>query len=131
MTKIMLPSLYHVLLALLPHVTASALRHNIPRPAAVRGQEQPLITPSPATWDPTKTYKSRRNLLDDIQSDVGGILSELGNVPSYVASGVPNFFQDFPTGDKIKSSLGIDDDQIKALPTQVINIPYVIMLSPL
>lgn len=126
----MLPSLYHVLLALLPHVTASALHHNIPRPAAVRGQEQPLITPSPATWDPTKTYKSRRNLLDDLQSDVGGILSELGNVPSYVASGIPNFFQDFPTGDKVKSSLGIDDDQIKALPTQVINIPYVIMLLP-
>lgn len=37
--------------------------------------------------------------------------------------GVPNFFQDFPTGDKVKSSLGIDDQQLAAYPTNVLNIP--------
>lgn len=132
----MLPSSYSILLALpalLSYASASAFRRDFPRPAAVLAQEQPLITPSPATWDPTKTFKSRRDVLSDlrsaVQSDLGGILSELGNVPSYVASGVPNFFQDFPTGDKVKSSLGLDDDQVAALPTQVLNIPCVVKPS--
>lgn len=125
----MSPRFYSVLFALLPYVTASAFPRHLPRPAAVRAQEEPLITPSPVTWDPTKTFKSRRNILSDIQSDVGGILSDLGNIPSYVASGVPNFFQDFPTGDKVKSSLGINDDQVAALPTQVLNIPCVVISS--
>ena len=132
----MLSSSYAILLALpvlLPYATASAFHRDFPRPAAVLAQEQPLITPSPATWDPTKTFKSRRDVLSDlrsaVQSDLGGILSELGNVPSYVASGVPNFFQDFPTGDKIKSSLGLDDGQVAALPTQVLNIPCIVKSS--
>lgn len=123
----MLPKPFIFFLALFPYVAASRIDRDLPRPAAVRAQEEPLITPSPAIWDPTKTYKSRRDILSDFQSDVGGILSDLGNIPSYVASGVPNFFQDFPTGDKVKSSLGIDDDQVAALPTQVLNIPYVLI----
>ena len=36
---------------------------------------------------------------------------------------MPNFFQDFPTGDKVQSELGIDDQQLAALPTQVLNVP--------
>jgi hypothetical protein len=36
---------------------------------------------------------------------------------------VPNFFQDFPSGDKVASSLGLDSSQLAALPTQVLNIP--------
>lgn len=111
-----------VLLALLPFVTASAI-HRATQGNAVQAQQQPLITPSPSSWDPTKTEKVRRGVFSDIGNEIGGILSELGNIPSYVASGVPNFFQDFPTGDKVKSSLGIADDQIAALPTQVLNIP--------
>lgn len=114
---------YAVLIALLPFVTASAIHPAIPG-NAVQGPEHPLITPSPSSWDPTKTEKFRRGILSDIGDDIGGVLSELGsNIPSYVASGVPNFFQDFPTGDKVKSSLGINDDQVAALPTQVLNIP--------
>lgn len=114
---------YSLLTALLPVVSASAIHRAIPA-NAVQGQEQPLITPSPSLWDPTKTDKVRRGIISDIGNDIGGVLSELGsNIPSYVASGVPNFFQDFPTGDKVKSSLGINDDQIEALPTQVLNIP--------
>ena len=92
--------------------------------AAVAKPEAPIITPSPATWDPTKTEKLRRGIVSDLAGDVGSILSQLGsNIPSYVASGVPNFFQDFPTGDKVKSSLGLADSQIAALPTQVLNVP--------
>lgn len=119
----MILSLLTISLALVPLAVASAVRRDLPRPAAVIEQEIPLITPSPATWNPTKTYKSRRGIFSDIKQDVGGVLSDLGNIPSYVASGIPNFFQDFPTGDKVKSSLGIDDDQIAALPTQVLNVP--------
>ena len=60
----------------------------------------------------------------DVAGDVSSILGSLGSdIPQYVASGVPNFFQDFPTGDKVESSLGIDDAQVSALPTQVLNIP--------
>lgn len=119
---ISLTTLPTVLLLLLPLVSTTAVRRNIPRPRQV-GQEQPLITPSPASWDPTKTYK-KRGLISDLAGDVNSILSGLGSdIPSYVASGVPNFFQDFPTGGDVQSSLGLDDSQVKALPTQVLNIP--------
>lgn len=107
-------------------VTASAVARESARPA-VAGQQHPLITPSPASWDPTKTYKRRRDIFDDLKNkakeQVGEVLSELGNVPSYVASGIPNFFQDLPGADKVQSSLGLDDDQVAALPTQVLNVP--------
>lgn len=121
-----LTTLPTVLLTLLPLVTATAVRRSIPRPGQV-GQERPLITPSPASWDPTKTYKKRgviSDLAGDVNSDVNSILSGLGSdIPSYVASGVPNFFQGFPTGADVQSSLGLNDSQVKALPTQVLNIP--------
>jgi len=86
----------------------------------------PLITPSAVEYNPTKTWKRRRDILSDVQGDVNSVLSGLGSdIPSYVASGVDPFFQNLPTGDSVKSSLGIDDAQISALPTQVLNIdPY-------
>lgn len=105
---------------LFPIISASPA---LPNPAAVE-QERPLITPSPVLWDATKTYKGRRDILSDLKGDINSILSDLGSgIPSYVASGVPNFFQDFPTGDKVQSSLGLDSNQVAALPTQVLNIP--------
>ena len=119
---VVLTALPTVLLALLPLVSATAVRRSIPKPGQI-GQERPLITPSPASWDPTKTYK-KRGLISDLAGDVNSILSGLGSdIPSYVASGVPNFFQNFPTGADVQSSLGLDDAQVKALPTQVLNIP--------
>ncbi len=121
-----LTSLPTVLLALLPLASSSVVHRSLPRPAGVV-QRQPIITPSPAQWSPTKTYKKRGVISDavgDVTGDVKSILAGLGSdIPTYVASGVPNFFQDFPTGDKVQSSLGLDDDQVKALPTQVLNIP--------
>ncbi|KAF2173435.1 hypothetical protein M409DRAFT_15721 [Zasmidium cellare ATCC 36951] len=106
---------------LLPASLLAALVTAAPNP--VLEARDPLITPSPARRDATKTYKNRRDLLDGIQSDVDGILSSLGNVPSYVASGVPDYFQNLPTGDSVVSSLGLSDEQLAAVPTQALNIP--------
>jgi hypothetical protein len=36
---------------------------------------------------------------------------------------VPDFFQDFPSGDQVVSSLGLNSSQLAVLPTQVLNIP--------
>lgn len=88
-----------------------------------------MITPS-VEYSPTKTWKGKRGVVSDITSDIAGdintVLSELGsNLPSYVASGVDPFFENLPTGDAVKSSLGLDDAQVSALPTQVLNVdPY-------
>jgi hypothetical protein len=94
-----------------------------PNPVAPR---DPLITPSLVEYNPSRTVKFPRNIISDAKGQFDSVLSGLGSgIPSYVASGVPNFFQDFPTGDKVQSSLGIDDEQVAALPTQVLNIdPY-------
>ena len=114
------------LLLCLPWAIVSALPQISARPA-VAGDQQPLITPSPVLRNPTRTHQVRRGILDDLKNkadeEIGEVLSDLGNVPGYVASGVPNFFQDLPGVDQVQSSLGIDDDQLAALPTQVLNIP--------
>lgn len=118
----LLSTLPPVLLATIPLTLANVVRRSPSQPVEIA--EQPLITPSPAQWHATRTFK-KRDVLSDIGGDINSILSGLGsNIPSYVASGVPNFFQDFPTADKVQSSLGIDDSQVSALPTQVLNIPY-------
>ncbi|KAI9799425.1 MAG: hypothetical protein M1825_004525 [Sarcosagium campestre] len=94
-------------------------------PAAVAAAASvPSATPSHVEWAPTRT---KRGLGDDLKaagSDVSSVLGSLGsNIPSFVASGVPNFFQDFPGVNAVKSSLGIADEQLRAVPTQVLNIP--------
>lgn len=93
---------------------------------AVVAAQDPLITASPVQYNPSRTFKHRRDIFSSLDSDLNSIFSDLGSdIPSYVASGVPNFFQDFPTGDGVKSSLGLSDAQVSALPTQVLNIdPY-------
>jgi hypothetical protein len=106
-------------------VVASPAPSPRPQPNAVAPRE-PVITPSQVEYHPSRTWKSRRDILSDIDGDINSVLSGLGSgIPSYVASGIPNFFQDFPTGDNVKSSLGLDDSQLAALPTQVLNVdPY-------
>jgi hypothetical protein len=115
-------------LFLLLGVIASAIPHENPK-AALANEYQRRITPSPALWDSIKTEKGRRGFLDDLKSTasegIGDVLSGLGGIPSYLKSGIPDFFQGFPAADRVQSILGIDDDQIAALPTQVINIPSV------
>ena len=103
-----------VLLALLPHVLAA------PAPAAVAGAPHPMITPKATLVDRTPTPVVERGITDF----VGSILSDLGSaIPSYVASGVPNFFQDFPTGDAVLSKAGISSSDLAATPTMVLNLP--------
>ena len=88
--------------------------------------ENPIITPSPSLSEPSRTWEVKRDLLPDIAGDVSSVLGGLGSsVPGYVASGVPDFFQNFPTGSSVQSSLGLDDAQVAALPSQVLNIPSV------
>ncbi|KAI9738790.1 MAG: hypothetical protein M1834_008297 [Cirrosporium novae-zelandiae] len=83
----------------------------------------PLITPAPVNWSPSKTLE-RRGIYSDLTADLGSIFSSLGSaIPSYVASGVPNYFQDLPSGTAVQSSLGINDDDLKASPTAVLNMP--------
>ncbi|KAJ7623267.1 hypothetical protein FB45DRAFT_100241 [Roridomyces roridus] len=74
----------------------------------------------PATPQRTVFRPARRDIGDDINSILNGLGSA---IPSYVASGVPNFFQNFPTGTAVQSSLGIGDDALAAAPTQVLNLP--------
>ncbi|KZF20064.1 hypothetical protein L228DRAFT_254208 [Xylona heveae TC161] len=83
----------------------------------------PAVTPSPTDNNPTQTYQ-RRGIISNVESDINSVLSSLGsNIPSYVADGVANFFQDFPSGSAVQSSLGLNDQQVAALPTNVLNLP--------
>lgn len=86
--------------------------------AAPADPPHPLITPAP-----TRVRRSP-DLTDDIGSYVHSVLGGLGSdISSFVASGVPNFFQDFPTGTQVLSTLGINDGDLAAQPTQVLNLP--------
>ncbi|KAJ6151596.1 hypothetical protein N7470_007193 [Penicillium chermesinum] len=84
----------------------------IPAPTAFSNtadQIAPAITPSPVQNDPSRVLG--RNILSDVQSDVDSVLSGLGS--------------GFPTGDAVVSSLGLNHEQLDALPTNVLNIdPY-------
>lgn len=100
-------------LALLP----AALAAPAPAPAP------PMVTARATLTDRTPTRVQQRDILDDITGAVDYVGSVLGNLPSYVASGVPEFFQDLPTGAAVQSSLGLSDDDLDAAPTQVLNIP--------
>ncbi|KAI1471163.1 uncharacterized protein F4812DRAFT_168457 [Daldinia caldariorum] len=78
----------------------------------------PMITPAP---DLSNRAIDRRL---DVGSYVNSLIDSLGSdVSSYVASGVPQFFQDFPSGEAVASSLGIHNSDLDAKPTQVLNIP--------
>ncbi|KAJ7449656.1 hypothetical protein FB451DRAFT_1147098 [Mycena latifolia] len=96
-----------------------------PVPGATPTAPVPHVPPPPQrTVFVSKPRFTRRNVLTDLDGDVNSILSGLGSaIPSYVASGVPNFFQDFPTGTAVQSSLGLSDADVAALPTQVLNLP--------
>ncbi|KAJ7180607.1 hypothetical protein C8R46DRAFT_1210941 [Mycena filopes] len=109
------------LVAVLSGVAASPT----PIPGATPTSPMPTHAPSrPTAFSSTPRAIARRNFLTDLDGDIDSILSGLGSaIPSYVASGVPNFFQDFPTGTAVQSSLGLSDDDMAAIPTQVLNLP--------
>jgi len=104
-----------ILLALLPGVLAMPA----PSPVVV-AVPHPMITPRANIAD---QYRQRRDVLSSIKGAESYVASVLGSFPSYVASGVPNFFQGFPTGDAVLSSLNISSTDLAATPTQVLNVP--------
>ncbi|KAI0512904.1 hypothetical protein F5B22DRAFT_648255 [Xylaria bambusicola] len=89
--------------------------------AQVIGAAHPLITPAPSLEDRDQAL-ARRDF--DPASYLDSVFSGLGSdVSSFIASGVPQFFQNLPVGDRVEEELGIDDDDLKATPTQVLNVP--------
>lgn len=109
-----LPNL--ILLALLHRVVLGAPAAR-PDPVAAA---HPMITARASLEDRTV---EERNIISSIEGLGSYLTSVLGTYPSYIASGVPNFFQDFPTGSAVESSLGIGSSDLAASPTQVLNIP--------
>lgn len=94
-------------------VSLWAIAHSVSAVPAPEPVPHPMITPAPVL---------PRDI--DPGAYIASVISHIGSgVSSYVASGVPQFFQDFPTGDSVESSLGINDDQLAAKPTQVLNLP--------
>jgi hypothetical protein len=106
-------------LALLP----AALAAPAPAPAPIVAVPHPMITARASLTDRTPTRVQERDLISSIEGFGSYLGSVLGSFPSYVASGVPNFFQDFPTGTAVEKSLGISSTDLAATPTQVLNIP--------
>ncbi|ORX91065.1 hypothetical protein BCR34DRAFT_609055 [Clohesyomyces aquaticus] len=104
----------------------------IPDPTALPAKVEvraPVVTPAAIRFDGRHSYAyDKRNIISDIASGADNVLHSLGSVlgtdlPSYVISGIPNYFQNFPTGDQVRSSLGIKDGDLDAAPTEVLNIP--------
>jgi hypothetical protein len=113
-----------VLLALLPVALAAPAPAPAAIPRPVIAAPHPMITARAELSD--RTELQERDIISSISSiaGLGSYLSSVvGTYPSYIASGVPNFFQGFPTGSAVESSLGISDSDLAATPTQVLNIP--------
>jgi hypothetical protein len=118
-TTTKMKSIHCLLLALLP----AALAAPAPAPVQAAAAPHPMITARASLTDRTPTRVQERDIISSIAGLGTYLSSVLGTFPSYVASGVPNFFQDFPTGAAVESSLGISDSDLAATPTQVLNIP--------
>ncbi|TAQ83967.1 Phosphatidate phosphatase/4-nitrophenylphosphatase [Chlorociboria aeruginascens] len=113
-------SLPHVLLILLSTALAAA------RPSPVAGPH-PEITDRAMLVDRTPSPVEGRDIISSVVGAVEGadsyLSSILGTYPSYVASGVPVWYEDLPTGTAVQSSLGVSDSDLAAQPTQVLNFP--------
>lgn len=104
------------LLPLLVRGTPAPTAHA--EPNAIVEREPVITAPTLVESDPTRTRKNRRNIISDLSSKYDSVVSSL-------SGDEPAFFQGYPTGDSVKSSLGLNDAQVAALPTQALNIdPY-------
>ncbi|KAJ4315490.1 hypothetical protein N0V94_005927 [Neodidymelliopsis sp. IMI 364377] len=103
----------------------------LPEPTAVPARVEvraPIVTPAAIRFDGRHSYVQQRDILDDIKSGVEGIAASWGSVlgkdlPSFFTDGIPGWFENLPTGTDVMSSLGIGDDDLAAIPTQVLNVP--------
>ena len=107
-------------------VLASLVSLALAAPKPVAEQEKAFPANLRAPRIPTRTAREPTRV-QRRQVDVGGYLDELfsnlGDIPRYVASGIPQFFQDLPQGDEVLEKLGLNDNDLDAKPTQVLNIP--------
>ena len=98
--------------ATLPFVSAA------PAPNAVAvAPEHPMITPAPELI-PTKTTNEKRGIISDIEGQFSSLIAS-------ASADYASIFSGFPSGGDVQSKLGIDSSQLAALPTQVLNLPYV------
>lgn len=68
----------------------------------------------------------QRDIIDSVESYVDGLVTRVeSKISKWVNSGILDYPNGFPTGDAVKESLGIsdDDDELAAQPTQVLNLP--------
>ena len=90
--------------------------------AAAVPAAQPVITPPPTLDRRALDRLEGRDV--DVGSYLGGVFSSLGSdVSSFVASGVPQYFNDLPSGTAVESSLGISSEDLAASPTLALNVP--------
>lgn len=110
---------------------------------------EPTAAPVPTK----ASYRQRRDIVSDPKSVAGdatsgiagyatGVATLLSGAPSYVASGksssspesivqllteivtgVPELYENLPTGTAVQSSLGLSDDDMAAIPTSIANFP--------
>lgn len=97
-------------------ISAAGLAAAVPAP-------HPMITPAPVlTARDLERLERRLNL--DPASYLDSVFKSLGSgVSSFIASGVPQFFNDLPTGTAVESSLGIKSSDLDASPTQALMVP--------
>lgn len=63
---------------------------------------------------------------EDVKSYVGSLASDVASdVASFVNSGILDFPSGFPIGGAVQSALGVSSSDLDAVPTQVLNLPYV------
>lgn len=113
--------------ALFTAINAAALPEPSAVPAKVEARD-PLITPAVRFDGRYSHLNDRRDIISDIVSGADDFVQSLGSVlgkdlPSYFISGIPQYFQNLPTGGAVLTSLGIKDGDLDEKPTQVLNIP--------
>ena len=86
----------------------------------------PIITPAVVQRFAPTALQQRRGVISDLDGDVHSVLSNIGSdIPSFVASGIPQFFENIPSGTAVQKSLSLSDDELASYPTAVLNFsPY-------
>jgi hypothetical protein len=125
----------------------------IPEPTAVPAKVEvraPVVTAAAIRFDGQHSYLQKKDIIDDIKSGVDGALQSAESVfgtalPSFFTEGtqmhkaklctsgaclltffflgIPGWFEGLPTGNEVLKSLDIDDDDLAAKPTEVLNVP--------
>ena len=110
--KIVLP------LLLAPTVLAAPASNADPTARHVREARAPVVTAAPQI-DPRSP-----DFLDDVGDHINSLLSDIGSdVSSFVASGIPQYFQDFPVGSEVAEELGITEEDLDDEPNEILNFP--------